>query len=343
MRLVRLLCLLLAVSAATVLWPAAASADVLLPPRGKVFHGGTGGYTGGQIDAFGRRSGRAPAVYQFFFTPPWRTAVERDLNWEENLLAVAASRGARPMLHLSTARGGSGGSVVTPGQIARGAGDRYLLALNAMLARFGQPAYLRVMAEMNNFNNPYSAFGGSGRARSRGHSTRSFRAAWRRIALIVRGGEVAGIDRRLGRMGLPGIATPATELPRPRVALMWVPFCAGLPHRRGNGPGAYWPGGRYVDWVGTDFFANSPNFPCLGRFYRDRRWRSKPFVFGEWALWGREDPRFVRRLYRWVASHRRARMVVYNQGALLKPLLALRPRSARELRRQLRSRRYSAR
>jgi len=74
-----------------------------------------------------------------------------------------------------------------------------------------------------------------------------------------------------------------------------------------------------------------------------RRWRSKPFVFGEWALWGREDHRFVRRLYRWVASHRRARMVVYNQGALLKPLLALRPRSARELRRQLRSRRFSAR
>lgn len=325
------------------MWPAAASADVLLPPRGKVFHGGTGGYTGGHVEAFGRRSGRAPAVYQFFFTPPWRTAAERDLNWEENLLSVAARRGARPMFHLSTARGGKGGSVVTPGQIARGAGDRYLLALNAMLVRFGRPAYLRVMAEMNNFNNPYSAFGGSGRARSRSHSTRSFRAAWRRIALIVRGGEVAGIDRRLGRMGLPGIATRATELPRPRVALMWVPFCAGLPHRRGNGPGAYWPGGRYVDWVGTDFFANSPNFRCLGRFYRDRRWRSKPFAFGEWALWGREDPRFVRRLYGWVASHRRARMVVYNQGALLKPLLRLRPRSARELRRQLRSRRFSAR
>ena len=60
-----------------------------------------------------------------------------------------------------------------------------------------------------------------------------------------------------------------------------------------------------------------------------------------WALWGREDPRFVRRLYRWVASHRRARMVVYNQGALLKPLLRLRPRSARELRRHTRSPRYA--
>ena len=41
---------------------APASADTLLPPRGKVFHGGTGGYTGGHIDAFARKSGRAPAV-----------------------------------------------------------------------------------------------------------------------------------------------------------------------------------------------------------------------------------------------------------------------------------------
>ena len=320
---------------------APASAETLLPPRGKVFHGGTGGYTGGHIDSFARTSGRAPAVYQFFFTPPWRSAAERDLNWEEGLLEVAASRGARPMFHLSTARGGNGGSVVTPGEIARGAGDPYLLALNAMLARFGRPAYLRVMAEMNNWNNPYSAFGRSGRSRSRAHSTRSFRAAWRRIALIVRGGEVAEIDSRLRRLRLPAVRTGATELPQPRVALLWVPFCAGLPHRRGNGPGSYWPGGRYVDWVGTDFFANSPNFPCLTRFYRDRRWRSKPFAFGEWALWGRDDPRFVRRLYRWVASHRRVRMVVYNQGALLKPLLRLRPDSARELRRHTRSRRYA--
>jgi hypothetical protein len=247
------------------------------------------------------------------------------------------------MFHLSTARGGSGGSVITPGEIATGGGDPYLLALNAMLARFGRPAYLRVMAEMNNFNNPYSAFGGSGHGRSRAHSTRSFRAAWRRIALIVRGGEVADIDARLGRLRLPGVRTGATELPRPQVALLWVPFCAGLPHRRGNGPGSYWPGGGYVDWVGTDFFANSPNFRCLNRLYRDRRWRRKPFAFGEWALWGREDPGFVRRLYRWVASHRRARMMVYNQGALLKPLLRLRPRSARELRRQTRSRRFDMR
>ena len=154
---------------------------------------------------------------------------------------------------------------------------------------------------------------------------------------------MAEINRNLKRLGLPGVRTGRASLPRPQVAILWVPLSFGNPEIARNHPKHFWPGSRYVDWVGTDFFANSPNFPCLGRFYRDRRWRSKPFVFGEWALWGREDPRFVRRLYRWVASHRRARMVVYNQGALLKPLLALRPRSARELRRQLRSRRYSAR
>jgi hypothetical protein len=336
---IRLLCALIAALALAV--PAQAAAETLLPPPGKVFHGGTGGYTAGHIDSFGQRSGRSPAVYQYFFVPPWRTVAQRDLNFTENLLHVAASRGARPMLHLSTARGGHGGSIVTPGQIARGEGDRYLIALNATLARFGRPVYLRVMAEMNNFGNPYSAFGASGRPRTPDHSTRAFRAAWRRIALLVRGGRVADIDARLRAMGLPALDTAVSELPRPRVALMWVPFCAGFPHRPGNGPGAYWPGSSYVDWVGTDFFAVSPNFRCLERFYGDRRWRRKPFVFGEWALWGREDPVFVRRLYRWVAAHRRVRMVVYNQGALLEPLLRLRPRSARELRRHLRSRRYS--
>ena len=99
-----------------------------------------------------------------------------------------------------------------------------------------------------------------------------------------------------------------------------------------------------MDWVGTDLFANSPNFRGLNRFYRDRRWRRKPFMLGEWALWGQEDPGFVRRLFAWIARHPRAKMQVYNQGAHHPRLLALRwyPRSARELRRRARSRRFAA-
>jgi hypothetical protein len=45
----------------------------------------------------------------------------------------------------------------------------------------------------------------------------------------------------------------------------------------------------------------------------------------------------VRRLFGWIGRHRRVKLVVYNQGSDFKPLLRLRPRSARELRRQLRS------
>jgi hypothetical protein len=76
----------------------------------------------------------------------------------------------------------------------------------------------------------------------------------------------------------------------------------------------YWPGGRYVDWVGTDFYSRFPNFDKLERFYD--AFRGKPFVFGEWALWGRDDPGFVRRFFSWMGSHRRMRMHLYNQGAL---------------------------
>src|SRR3954469_18917942 len=322
-------------------FPASAGAAAYLPPAGGVFHGGTGGYDLGHIRQFGNLSGREPSVYQYFFTPSWTRADDRSLRWQEGLLRRSAEAGTRPMLALSTARGGHGGSVVTPRGLARGAGDSYLLALNRLIADSGQVVYIRLMAEMNNFNNPYSAFNGNGSHRGGTYSTRAFRNAWRRAALVLRGGPVAAIDRRLRRLRMPPVRTSDADLPRPRVALLWVPFCAGLPYVGGNGPGAYWPGSRYVDWVGTDFFANSPNFPCLGRLYRDRRWRSKPFAFGEYALWGRDDPGFVRKLFGWIRSHKRVRLVVYNQGATFKPLLRLRQRSAAELRRQLHSRRFA--
>jgi hypothetical protein len=328
---------------ACLLLAAGAAAAPYAPPRGKVLAGGTGGYDAAHIRDFAQRSGRWPAVYQFFFTPHWGGDDERSLRWQRGLLELAAEQHLRPMFALSTARAGHGGSTVTPAALARGAGDPYLIQLGELAAQSGEVLYVRLLAEMNNWNNPYCAFGATGRSRGRSNSTRAFRAAWRRAALVLRGGHVANIDARLGRLGLPPVRTDRSELPRARIALLWVPFTAGLPNVRGNRPAAYWPGRRYVDWVGTDFFANSPNFRGLKRFYRDRRWRRKPFVFGEWALWGREDPGFVRRFFRWVRGHRRVGMVVYNQGSNLKPFLRLVsfPRSATELRHQLQAPAFS--
>jgi hypothetical protein len=334
--------LLALLSAAALGGAPAAAAVPYAPPPGKVFHGGTGGYTATDVRDFGRLSGRRPAVYQYFFTPDWAHPDERSLRWQAGLLRESAAAGVRPMFHLSTARGGHGGSVITPAGIAQGGGDAYLVRLGELIAESGQVVYVRLLAEMNNFNNPYSAFAGDGSWRGPAHSTKAFRRAWRRAALILRGGPVSALNARLRRLGMPPLRVAQAALPRPRVALLWVPFTAGLPNVAGNGPGAYWPGGRYVDWVGTDFFAVSPNFRGLERFYHDPRWRRKPFAFGEWALWGREDPAFVRRLFAWIGSHRRVRLVVYNQGALHVPLLRLRPRSARELGNRLRSARFDA-
>jgi hypothetical protein len=93
-----------------------------------------------------------------------------------------------------------------------------------------------------------------------------------------------------------------------------VPQVAGAPDTASNSPRAYWPGGEYVDWVGTDFYSRFPNWGGLERFYK--AFGGKPFAFGEWAVWGRDDPSFVHRLFSWSRSHRRARMLLYNQGKL---------------------------
>src|SRR3954451_8099079 len=336
--------LALVCAAALLAGAAQASAAVYGPPAGRIFHGGTGGYTERTLVDFGRLSGRRPAVYQYFFTPNWKRPSPRSIYWQAWLLKKTARQGARPILHLSTARGGHGHSVITPRQIARGGGDRYLVRLGRLIAASGQVVYVRLMAEMNNFNNPYCAVDGTGEPRGPAHSAAAFRQAWRRATLILRGGSRTRIDARLRRLGMPRVRAAGARLARAKVATMWNPFTAGLPDVGANSAGAYWPGSAYVDWVGTDLFANSPNFRGLERFYDDPRWRNKPFMLGEWALWGREDPGFVRRLMGWTRSHHRARMEVYNQGGRMIWYLRLRnfPASARAYRRQLRSRRFNA-
>jgi hypothetical protein len=327
-----------------VLTGAPARAAVYAPPAGRTFHGGTGGYTERSIRTFAHRSGRRPAVYQYFFTPDWRHPSRRSLGWQAGLLRRTARQRARAILHLSTARGGHGHSVISPAGIARGGGDRYLVALGRLIARSRTVTYVRLMAEMNNFNNPYCAVNAAGVSRGSDHRPAAYRQAWRRVALILRGGRVRRIDRTLRRLGLPRVRTHRRTLPRPRVALMWNPFTAGLPDVALNDPGAYWPGRRWVDWVGTDLFANSPNFAGMDRFYADPRWRGKPFMLGEWALWGREDPAFVSALTGWVHAHRRVGMEVYNQGGADVAYLSLHsfPVSAHVLRLKMRSRRFAA-
>src|SRR3712207_1223509 len=115
------------------------------------------------------------------------------------------------MLHLSTHSGYGTPEVISPREIGQGEGDDYLVRLVRRIDEYGQPVYMRLMAEMNQANNTYAAFDRNGRPRGPSHSTRAFKQAWRRTTLILRGGPVAEIDRRLGALGLPPVSADAAE------------------------------------------------------------------------------------------------------------------------------------
>jgi hypothetical protein len=308
-----------------------ASADVLLPPRGKVYTGLSGERTAGSFTA---QVGKRPSVFGFF--TQWGAI-------SEFIYESADRAGARPMLHISTQDGYGTRERITPRGIARGGGDGYLARLNRRLADYAKPVYVRLMAEMNQTNNGYCAYNANGSSRGPSHSTRAFRQAWRRSTLVLRGGPVDAINARLRKLGLPALKIADTTLPRPQLSMLWVPQTEGTPNTHANRARAYWPGAGYVDWVGTDFYSRFPNFRALDAFYAD--FPRKPFAFGEWAMWGRDDPAFVRRFFSWINSHKRVRMVLYNRGnSPASPLkLSRYPASRAAIKKALEAKRYLGR
>jgi hypothetical protein len=321
---------LLLLAALALLVPASvASADPFLPPAGHSYAGVTGGY---EAASFERQTASHPSVFQFF--GGWNQTTNY-------MFSGAQTARSRLMIHLSTVRGTT--EQVTPKGIATGRGDDYLLKLGQRIADYGGVTYIRLMAEMDGHWNAYCAFTASGRSKGPDYSTAMFRQAWRRTVVILRGGPLATVNAKLRNLHMPPVDTGGRDLPKPQVAFMWVPQVAGAPDTAANSPRAYWPGSAYVDWVGTDFYSKFPNWSGLERFYGDRTWSNKPFVFGEWALWGSDDPSFVHRLFAWSRSHSRVRMLMYNQGKLANGPFRLvhYPRSRAALTAELRAPRFA--
>jgi hypothetical protein len=292
--------------------PGTAAADPYTAPNGKVLWGGQGGYTAGSIGAFAEQSGKHPAVFNYFID--WRG----DFNWLGLRLDDAERAKSHAMLSVSTEETG-----ISLRDLARGGGDAFLVGLNRLVDEHDQVVYLRPLSEMNNANNPYSAYDHSGRPRGPAFTTTWFKKAWRRIALVVRGGDVETINAKLHRQGLPPVRTGADELPRPKIALMWVPLSYGNPEIEKNHPRHFWPGAAYVDWVGSTWYSQYRNSSAFHTFYSNRLWHSKPFAFAEWGIWGADVPSFVGQFFGFLKSHPRVRMAVYYQSASLKPEFAL--------------------
>jgi hypothetical protein len=296
--------LLLALLGAIVLAiPPTAGAVTLAPPPGRVLAGVA---MGSDLRDITRRTGRAPAVWEQF------VAWNHSYRWA---IRLAQDAGTRLMLHLSTAPGQDEPGTISPGEIAAGRGDRWLLALRRDLAAFGGPVYLRFLGEMNNCHNAYAPLSCSGRSRGPRYSASAFVAAWRRTAVIMRSPTVEQADAALRRLHQPPLDASEGPLPPARIALAWTPMTAGSPMVSALDPARFWPGRRWLDWVGTSFYSRYPNFRWLTPFYeRFAARRHAPFMFAEWAMWENGDPGFARQLLAWTRAHPRTGMLVYNQG-----------------------------
>ena len=286
------------------------------PPRGKSFHGvSETGFTK-DYKAFARQTGTHSAVQQRFshWGMPLTPALDR--------FHKTRTRG---VLSLSTGPGGQP-EVISPLAIAQGRGDRYMLLLNKEIAASRQIVYIRLMAEMNGHWNAYSAFSSDGTSRGKSHSTKSFKKAWKRFSIVVKGGSRDKINKRLRALDMPRLLRAKSNknkayarmgvpraLPKPEVALMWVPQTRGSPDVPGNAPSDYYPGVKYVDWVGADAyakFANSTLWSLLNAFYR--KYDDHPFVIGEYGPWD-ADPggAFTNGIFKWGQSHGRTAMLLY--------------------------------
>ena len=313
---------------------ARAEAAPLLPPDNKVFFGVTDTGEAEGYRSFARAVGKRPAVIQTFH--PWGNSLSQALpRWR--------SIRTRPMIHMTT-KADDGTELITPRQIARGAGDGYLVKLNKVISRRNLRTYIRPMGEPNRCLNPYAGVDCSGNVRGGDYAFKWYKAAFRRIAVIVRGGAKRGwINARLGRIGLRKVQGPKKGvLPRKLkaapVAIVWSPLPSGSPTVKANYPASYWPGKKWVDWVATDFYSRYNNWTHLQRFYR--QWAQSqrmPMALTEWGLWGEDSPAYVKRLFRFMRSRERMRMMVYYQdfGSSNEFRIQNFPRSRQAIRNQL--------
>jgi hypothetical protein len=204
----------------------------------------------------------------------------------------------------------------SPAAFARGDFDGLLTVTSEAANAVGTPVWIRPVPEMNGHWSEWAAFDRSGRPRGAQFSTTQFKRAFQRIALIMRGGPVAKIDRRLRALGMPPLRGVAvTDLTSSgEVAMLWNPQGQGSPNVPGNQPKDFWPGAGYVDYVGNDLYEirGRAYWPGMDALYNAFR---KPFVIGEWAPWGYDSPEFVRQMFAWVAAHpRTVGLVYFNKG-----------------------------
>lgn len=227
---------------------------------------------------------------------------------------IAANAGPVPMLALNTGAYGAHESA-TPRGIALGRNDAFLIRLNGVVNEWsGDRFYVRPFPEMNAWWESNSAYDRSGKPRGGAYTTEWNRKALARIAVLLRGGVQVDVNRRLAKLGLPGIHQDLA-ITTPKLRIVWNPQGFGAPDLPGNSAQAYYPGDAYVDVVGDDLYdirGHGATWKAAEALYRAHP--TKAFAFPEWGLWGVDDPQFVRDMATWVRTHRRTEFIAYFSG-----------------------------
>jgi hypothetical protein len=232
--------------------------------------------------------------------------------WGSTFTRLFATMGDVPMLGLNTRTGST--EAITPAQIAAGKGDDYLVALNAAVAEFGQPLYIRPFGEMNGHWNAYCAFTKSGRSKP-GHSTAQFKKAFARVYVIVHGGTAAAVDAKLRKLGMPPVGKELAVNAFPTTKVIWNPQGFGSPDIPGNTAQSYYPGDVFVDVVGNDLYDIRGKAEWAANESLYRAHPAKKYAIPEWGLWGLDDPAFVRKMGAFARTHPRLELLAYFESA----------------------------
>jgi hypothetical protein len=297
-------CALAAVAMLALACSATAGAGLLEPRGKKVWFGVSDTGDPAQFGEFSTAVSKHPALIESFRT--WGS------DFPDSIQRWQTAR-ARPLIHITTADNNDGHEIVTPRAIAQGAGDEYLVRLNRLFFEKEMRAYVRPLGEPNRCLNVYASYDCGGAARDSAHRPRWYKLAFRRIYVIVHGGgKAATINTRLAEAGLAPLTFEVGGLPKAPIAVVWSPLPSGSPTVPRNRPRYYYPGSKWVDWVGTDFYASYPEWKSLTGLY-NRYAGTKPFALTEWGVEAGDDPSFVSKIFAWVRRHPRCKMLVYYQ------------------------------
>lgn len=169
--------------------------------------------------------------------------------------------------------------------ILNGSQDRHIAAVARSLARYRKPMFLRWAWEMNG---DWYAWGGA----QNGNDPAAFVAAWRRVH---------GIFQAQGARN---------------VGWVWAPNYRSNPTDKWNDTAHYYPGDKYVDWVGVSGYGDGASrtpewlFDPVYRAYASR----KPIMVTETGVrrkGGRQSADWIDLLARWFANRPAARALVW--------------------------------